>query len=73
MIGLIQVKEADGRGVSKGWQGCSEGFPEGKARAISRGAALLARGYPVHSDSFTLIYILFKIGHVCDVSDLFKY
>ena len=29
--GLIQVKEEGWERFSKGWQGCSEGFPEGKA------------------------------------------
>jgi hypothetical protein len=28
---------------------------------------------PVHPDSFTGIYILFKIGHFGDISDFFKY
>ena len=28
---------------------------------------------PVHPNSFTWIYILFKIGHFDDVSDFFKY
>ena len=44
-------------GFSEGWQGCSEGFPEEN---------------PVHPDSFTWIYILFKIGHFGDISDFFK-
>ena len=33
-------------GFSKGWQGCSEEFPEGEAQGKSRGAALPARGKP---------------------------
>ena len=40
---------------SKGWQSCSEGFLEGKARGQSQGAALPARGKPVLPDSFTQI------------------
>ena len=47
--GLIQVKEEGWTGFSKGWQGCSEGLPEGKAQAKSRGAALQARGKPCPS------------------------
>ena len=43
-IGLIQVKEEGWTGFSKGWQGCSEGFSEGKVDGKSRGAALLAQG-----------------------------
>ena len=30
-IELIQVKEEGWTGFFEGWQGCSEGFPEGKA------------------------------------------
>ena len=33
--GLIQVKEEGLTGFSEGWQGCSEGFPEGEARGKS--------------------------------------
>ena len=39
-------------GFSEGWQGCSEGFPEGEARGKSRGAALPARGKPRPSRLF---------------------
>ena len=39
-------------GFSKGWQGCSEGFPEGEAQGKSRGAALPARGKPRPSRLF---------------------
>ena len=28
---------------------------------------------PIHPNSFTCIYILFKIGHFGDISDFFKY
>ena len=45
-IGLIQVKEERWTGISKGWQGYSEAFPEGEARGKLRGAALPARGKP---------------------------
>ena len=31
-IGLIQVKKEGWTGFSKGWLGCSGGFPEGEAR-----------------------------------------
>ena len=71
-IGLIQVKEEGWKGFSEGWQGCSEGFPERNAPGKSRGTALPARGKPCPSDSFTWIYILFKIGHFGDNSELFK-
>ena len=50
--GLIQVKEEGWTGFSEGWQGCSEGFSEGKARGKSRGAALPARGKPRPSRLF---------------------
>ena len=30
-------------------------------------------GMDVHPDSFTWIYILFKIGYFGDISDFFKY
>ena len=33
--GLIQVKKEGQTGFSKGWQGCSEGFPGGEARGKS--------------------------------------
>ena len=35
MIGLFCVKEEGWTGFSKGWQGCSEGFPKGEARGKS--------------------------------------
>ena len=60
--GLIRVKEEGLTGFSEGWQGCSEGFPEGEARWKSPGAALPAPPNPVYPDSFTRIYILSKIG-----------
>ena len=44
--GLIQVKEEGWMGFSDGWQGCSEGFPKGRARGKSQGAALPARVPP---------------------------
>ena len=52
VIGLILVKEEGRTGFSEGWQGCSEGFPEGEARGKSRGAALPARGKPRPSRLF---------------------
>ena len=55
-------------GFPKGWQGCSKGFPKSEARWKSRGAE-----NSVHSNCFTWIYILFKIGHFSDVSEWFKY
>ena len=39
-------------GFSEGWQGCSEGFPEGEARGKFPGAALQARGKPRPSRFF---------------------
>ena len=69
----IQVKDKGCRGFSEGWQSCSEGFPKGKAQGKSQEAALPAQGNPVHPDSFTWIYILFIIGHICHISDVFKY
>ena len=49
-------------GFSKGWQGCSEEFPEGEAQGKSQGAALPARGKPHPSLLFYQIYIVFLIG-----------
>ena len=40
-------------GFSKGWQGCSEEFPEGE---------VIGNPDPVLPDSITQIYILFLIG-----------
>ena len=51
-IGLIWIKEEGRTGFSKGWKGCSEGFPEGEARGISPGAALPAQGKPCPSRLF---------------------
>ena len=48
-------------GFSEGWQGCSEGNPEDQPCQPEEN--------PVHPDSFTWIYILFKIGHFGDISD----
>ena len=42
--GLSHVVNPCTRGGMDGWQGCSEGFPEGKARGKSQEAALPARG-----------------------------
>ena len=39
-IGLIWVKEEGKTGFSEGWQGCSEGFPEGEARKVTKKKAL---------------------------------
>ena len=50
--GLIRVKEEGWTGFSDGWQGCSEGFPEGEAQGKSQGAALPARGKPRPSRLF---------------------
>ena len=58
----VLLKEEGRTGFSKGWQGSSEGFPEGGAQGKSRGAALPAQGKPVLSDYFTQIYIQFLIG-----------
>ena len=44
-IGLIQVKEEGWTRFSEGWQGCSEGFPEGKARGNSLGAGTTIRDF----------------------------
>ena len=52
--GLIQVKEEGWTGFFKGWQGCSEGFPEGEAWGKSLGIALPARGKPCPSQLFYL-------------------
>ena len=41
--GLIWVKESGRTGFSSGLQGCSEGFPKGKARGKSR---VFFRGFP---------------------------
>ena len=42
--GLIRVKEEGRTGFSEGLEGCSKGFPKGKAQGKSRGAAMPARG-----------------------------
>ena len=41
-------------GLSEGWQGCSEGFPEGEGQGKSQGAALSAQGKPRPSRLFYL-------------------
>ena len=60
-------------GFSEGWQGCSEGFPEGEARGKFPGAALLAQGKPrpsrlfysdLHSFSNTVYKILRSAGEL---------
>ena len=71
--GLIQVKVEGWTGFSDGWQGCSKGFPEGKAQGKSRGAAQPAGGKPHPSYYFTWIYILVKLGHFGDYSEHYKY
>ena len=54
-----------------GMDGVFQGLA-GLLQGISQGAALPARGNPVHPDSLTWIYILFKIGHFGDISDFFS-
>ena len=51
-IGLIQAKDEGQTGYSKDWQGCSKGFPKGKGRGKSLGAALPAQGKPHPSRLF---------------------
>ena len=53
-LGLIQVKEEGWTGFSVGWQGCSGGFPKGKTRGKSQGAALPGQGKPRPSRLFYL-------------------
>ena len=62
LIGLIQVKEEGWTGFSDGWQRCSEGFPDGNPEE----QPCQPEENPVHPDSFTWIYILFKLGHFGD-------
>ena len=47
---------------SKGWQGCSEGLPEGGARGNPQDQLCQPAENPVLPDSFTQIYILLLIG-----------
>ena len=47
---------------SKGWQGCSEGFPEVKPEENPKEQACFPKENPVLPNSFTWIYILFPIG-----------
>ena len=63
-IGLIQIKEAGWTGFYEGWQGCSEENPKEQPCQPEEN--------PVFPDSFTWIYILFKIGHFGDISDFFQ-
>ena len=44
-----------------------------KTRAGRAAPRDFPRANPVHPSSFTWIYILFKIGHFGDISDLLKY
>ena len=41
------VKEEGRTGFYEGWQGCSEGFPEGEARGKYQRGALPARGFRI--------------------------
>ena len=54
-IGLIQVKEEGWTVFSEGWPGCSEEQPCQPEENL------------VDPNSFTWIYILFKIGHFGDI------
>ena len=58
---------------SEGWQGYSEGFPEGEAGGKSRGAGLPARGKPMISlKTIVLPKTMFekKILHTGDKASL---
>ena len=57
-------------GVFQGMTGLLIGISGGqRPREIPRSSP----ANPVHPDSFTRIYILFKIGHFGDYSEFFKY
>ena len=58
-------------GFSENWQGCSEGFPEGKPEGNPEELPCQPEENPVHPDSFTWIYIIFKIGYFGKISDFF--
>ena len=51
-IRLIQVKKEGWTRFSKGWQGCSEGFLEGKSRGNPEKQPCQPEENPVHRDSF---------------------
>ena len=48
-------------------------FPRAKPKGNPEEQPCQPEENPVHPDSFTWIYILFKIGHFGDISDFFKY
>ena len=53
--GLVDPSKRGGmdRGFSKGWHGCSEGFPEGEGNPEEQPCQ--SEENPVHPDSFTWI------------------
>ena len=62
----------DGRGFPRACRAAPRDFPSAKPEVNPEEQPCQPEEYPVHSDSFTWIYILFKIGHFDDISDFFQ-
>ena len=65
------MKEEGRTRFSKGWQGCSEGFPEGKAQGKSRGAALPTRGKPRPSRPSNTVFQSTEVSRRVNVFERF--
>ena len=66
---VIQVKE-------EGWRAgraAPRDFPRAKPEENPEEQPCKPKENPIHPDSFTWIYIIFKKGHFQDYSEVFKY
>ena len=59
--------------VLRGLAGLLRGIPRAKPEGNPEEQPCQTEKNPVHPDSFTWIYILFKIGYFGDISIFFKY
>ena len=67
--GLIQVKE---EGWTRAGRAAPKDFPRAKPERNPEEQLCQPEEKPVHPNSFTWIYIPFKIGHFGDICDFFQ-
>ena len=73
ILGVIRVKEGGRTGLPRAGRAVPRDFPRAKPEGNPEEQLCQPEENPVHPNSFTWIYILFKIGHFGDISDFFKY
>ena len=71
--GVIKKKRRDGRGFPRDGRAAPRDFARAKPEGNLEEQPCQPNENLVHLDSFTGIYILFKIGYFADFSVFFKY